>query len=77
MNFNKVRSKWKFCIGATVRISAGIGLAYLLAASGASGGGEYIAPIFLPNDLVRIWLLSLKMIVLQQVLEFSDILYPS
>ncbi|MFY9797965.1 MAG: ABC transporter permease [Candidatus Nitrosopolaris sp.] len=51
-------------IGATLGISAGIGLAYLLAASGASGGGEYIAPIFLPNDLVRVWLLSLTVSLL-------------
>ena len=46
-------------IGATLGISAGIGLAYLLAASGASGGGQYVAPIFLPDDLIRVWLLSL------------------
>jgi putative ABC transport system permease protein len=52
-------------IGATVGIGAGIGLAYLLSELGASGGGSaaaasHIAPIFLPNDLVRVWLLSVS-----------------
>ena len=52
-------------IGSTVGIFTGIGLAYLLSASGTSVGGpsgaaaSHIAPIFLPNDLVRVWLLSL------------------
>ncbi|HXX97784.1 MAG TPA: FtsX-like permease family protein [Candidatus Bathyarchaeia archaeon] len=52
-------------IGSTMGIGTGIGLAYLLSASGASGGGlaaaaSHIAPIFLPNDLVRVWLLSVS-----------------
>jgi putative ABC transport system permease protein len=53
-------------IGATVGICTGIGLAYILSASGVSVGGHsaaaaasHITPIFLPNDLVRVWLLSL------------------
>ncbi|MGB8936259.1 MAG: FtsX-like permease family protein, partial [Candidatus Nitrosopolaris sp.] len=50
-------------IGSTVGIFTGIGLAYLLSVSGTSVGGpsgaSHIAPIFLPNDLVRVWLLSL------------------
>src|SRR5215469_3502039 len=36
-----------------IGIASGIGLAYLLSASGASGGGVYIAPIFLPNELLQ------------------------
>jgi putative ABC transport system permease protein len=48
-------------IGSTMGIGTGIGLAYLLSASGASGGAaSHITPIFLPNDLVRVWLLSLS-----------------
>jgi putative ABC transport system permease protein len=50
-------------IGATVGICTGIGLAYLLSASGASVGGQsaasHMAPIFLPNDLLSVWFLSL------------------
>ena len=48
-------------IGATLGIFTGIGLAYLLSASGTSVGaaGSHITPIFLPNDLIRVWLLSL------------------
>jgi putative ABC transport system permease protein len=51
-------------IGATLGIVSGIGLAYLLSASGASGGGVYIAPIFLPNELLQVWLLSLTVTLL-------------
>jgi putative ABC transport system permease protein len=48
-------------IGSTMGIGTGIGLAYLLAGLGASGGAaSHIAPIFLPNDLVRVWLLSVS-----------------
>ncbi|MGA9154670.1 MAG: FtsX-like permease family protein, partial [Candidatus Nitrosopolaris sp.] len=48
-------------IGSTVGIGTGIGLAYLLAVLGASGGAaSHITPIFLPNDLVRVWLLSVS-----------------
>ena len=53
-------------IGATTGISTGIGLAYVLSSLGASEGthpgtaaGSHIAPIFLPNDLLRVWFLSL------------------
>ena len=50
-------------IGAAVGICTGVGLAYLLSASGASVGGQsaasHIAPIFLPNDLLSVWSLSL------------------
>jgi putative ABC transport system permease protein len=52
-------------IGSTVGIFTGIGLAYVLSASGASLGGHpgtaasHIPPIFLPDDLLRVWLLSL------------------
>jgi len=35
-------------------IVSSIGLAYLLSVSGASGGGVYIAPIFLTNELVQV-----------------------
>jgi len=51
-------------IGASLGIVSGIGLAYLLSASGASGGGAYIAPIFLPNELLQVWLLSLTVTLL-------------
>jgi putative ABC transport system permease protein len=51
-------------IGATLGIVSGIGLAYLLSTSGASGGGAYIAPIFLPNELLQVWLLSLTVTIL-------------
>ena len=38
-------------------IGNGIGLAYILSASGAGGGSaaaaSHIAPIFLPNDVLR------------------------
>jgi putative ABC transport system permease protein len=50
-------------IGAILGIVSGIGLAYLLSASEASGGGAYIAPIFLPNEL-QVWLLSLTVTLL-------------
>jgi putative ABC transport system permease protein len=47
-------------IGSTVGITTGIGLAYLLSTFGASDGADsYIAPIFLPNDLIPVWLISL------------------
>jgi putative ABC transport system permease protein len=57
-------------IGATVGICTGIGLAYILSATGVSVGGHAgakaynsdirdITPIFLTNDLVRVWLLTL------------------
>jgi putative ABC transport system permease protein len=51
-------------IGASLGIAFGIGLAYLLSAIGASGGGVYIAPIFLPNELIQVWLMSLTVTVL-------------
>src|SRR5215813_15552885 len=51
-------------IGASLGIVSGIGLAYLLSASGASGGGAYIAPIFLSNELLQVWLLSLTITLL-------------
>jgi hypothetical protein len=51
-------------IGATLGIVSGIGLAYLLSASGASEGGVYIAPIFLPNELLQVWLMSLAVTML-------------
>jgi putative ABC transport system permease protein len=51
-------------IGASLGIAFGIGLAYLLSTSGASGGGAYIAPIFLPNELLQVWLLSLTVTIL-------------
>ncbi|MGB6593946.1 MAG: ABC transporter permease [Candidatus Nitrosopolaris sp.] len=51
-------------IGASLGIAFGIGLAYLLSAIGASGGGVYIAPIFLPNELVQVWLMSLTVTLL-------------
>ncbi len=50
-------------IGATLGICTGIGLAYILSASGASGGqaaASHIAPIFIPNDLIRVWFLSVS-----------------
>jgi putative ABC transport system permease protein len=50
-------------IGASLGIAFGIGLAYLLSASGASGGA-YIAPIFLPNELLQVWFLSLTVTIL-------------
>ena len=51
-------------IGASLGIAFGIGLAYLLSVIGASGGGVYIAPIFLPNELVQVWLMSLTVTIL-------------
>ena len=51
-------------IGATLGIASGIGLAYLLSATGALGGGAYITPIFLPNELLQVWLLSLTVTIL-------------
>jgi ABC-type antimicrobial peptide transport system permease subunit len=45
-------------IGASLGIAFGIGLAYLLSTLGASGGGVYIALIFLPNELIQVWLMS-------------------
>jgi len=50
-------------IGASVGIAFGIGLAYLLSAIGALGGGVYIAPIFLPNELLQVWLMSLTVTI--------------
>jgi len=54
-------------IGSTLGISAGVGVAYLLTSGfGASGGGPpgagapHITPIFLPNDLLYVWFLSLS-----------------
>jgi len=53
-------------IGSTMGIGTGMGLAYVLSASGASGGGSaaaafHIAPIFLPNDVLHVWLLSVSL----------------
>jgi putative ABC transport system permease protein len=45
--------------GSIIGIAGGIGLTYVLAVSGASGGGTYIEPIFLPSDLIRTWILTL------------------
>ena len=43
--------------------TTGIGLVYLLSASGTSVGGpqgaSHITPIFVPNDLIRVCLISL------------------
>ncbi|HYT45004.1 MAG TPA: FtsX-like permease family protein [Methylomirabilota bacterium] len=54
-------------IGSTLGISAGVGVAYLLTSGfGSSGGGPpgagapHITPIFLPNDLLYVWFLSLS-----------------
>jgi putative ABC transport system permease protein len=48
-------------IGSTLGIFTGIGVAYLLTSGfGASGAGSpHITPIFLPNDLLYVWFLSL------------------
>jgi putative ABC transport system permease protein len=51
-------------IGATLGIITGIAGAYLLtsgapAGGGPGGGASHFAPIFLPSDLVNVWLLSL------------------
>ena len=48
-------------IGSSMGIGTGIGLAYLLSATGGgpTAAASHIAPIFLPNDLVRVWILSL------------------
>jgi putative ABC transport system permease protein len=48
-------------IGSTMGICTGIGLAYLLSATGGgpTAADSHIPPVFLPNDLVRVWLLSL------------------
>jgi putative ABC transport system permease protein len=51
-------------IGASLGIAFGIGLAYLLSTLGASGGGVYIAPIFLPSELLQVWLMSLTVTIL-------------
>src|SRR5215831_12790853 len=51
-------------IGASLGIAFGIGLAYLLSTLGALGGGAYITPIFLPNELVQVWLMSLTVTIL-------------
>ncbi|HEY6534305.1 MAG TPA: FtsX-like permease family protein, partial [Candidatus Nitrosocosmicus sp.] len=45
--------------GSIIGIASGIGLTYLLAVSGSSGGGTYIDPIFIPSDLIRVWILTL------------------
>jgi putative ABC transport system permease protein len=58
-------------IGSTLGLSSGVGMAYMLAsgfgasggAGGHGGGGEaapHITPIFLPNDLLYVWTLSLS-----------------
>ena len=36
----------------------------VLSTLGASGGGAYNAPVFLPNELVQVWLMSLTVTVL-------------
>jgi putative ABC transport system permease protein len=55
-------------IGATMGLFAGVAGAFILTsgAPGAGGGGSpggggapHFAPIFLPNDLLNVWLLSL------------------
>jgi putative ABC transport system permease protein len=57
-------------IGATMGICTGIGLGYILSSIGASEGGHpgaaagsHITPIFLPNDLLRVWILSLAIAI--------------
>ena len=53
-------------LGSTLGIFTGTGVAYLLTSGfGASGGGPpgggapHISPIFLPNNLLYVWFLSL------------------
>src|SRR5215469_8889489 len=48
-------------MGSSMGIGTGIGLAYLLSATGGgpTAAASHIASIFLPNDLVRVWILSL------------------
>lgn len=54
-------------IGATLGIITGIAGAYLLTSAaptggpggGGGGGASHFAPIFVPNDLLNVWLLSL------------------
>ena len=48
-------------IGSTMGIGTGIGLAYLLSATGGgpTSAASHIAAIFLPSDLIRVWILSL------------------
>jgi len=52
-------------IGATLGITTGIAGAYLLVSAapaggpGGGGGASHFAPIFVPGDLLNVWLLSL------------------
>jgi hypothetical protein len=69
-------------IGATTGISTGIGLAYVLSSLGASEGGHpgtaagsHIAPIFLPNDLLRVWFLSLTISLAAGIFQQTTQLY--
>jgi putative ABC transport system permease protein len=64
-------------LGATLGLVIGVAGAYLLTSgllgSGGGGGGPqgggsaHFAPIFVPNDLVNVWLLSLSLSIIAGV----------
>jgi putative ABC transport system permease protein len=56
-------------LGSTLGLVAGVAGAYILTSgmlggggsSGSGGGAAHFAPIFIPNDLLNVWLLSLSL----------------
>ena len=45
-------------LGATTGLLAGIGVGYGLALGFRPGNGSYNPPIFLANDMIRVWIIS-------------------
>lgn len=55
-------------IGATVGLLAGIGVGYSLAIGFRPGNGPYNPPIFLANDMIKVWIISIALSILAGLL---------
>jgi putative ABC transport system permease protein len=55
-------------IGATVGLLAGIGVGYGLAIGFRPGNGPYNPPIFLANDMIKVWIISIALSILAGLL---------
>jgi putative ABC transport system permease protein len=55
-------------IGATVGLLAGLGVGYGLAIGFRPGNGPYNPPIFLANDMIKVWIISIALSILAGLL---------
>lgn len=51
-------------LGATVGLLAGVGVGYGLAIGFRPGNGPYNPPIFLANDMIKVWIISVALSIL-------------